>query len=69
MNNKFGRNLIKVMLSLFLFLQSGLFLQAEEEQEAGYRLKEVVVLSRHNIRAPLSYSGSVLGEATPYEWY
>ena len=34
MNNKFGRNLIKVMLSLFLFLQSGLFLQAEEEQEA-----------------------------------
>ncbi|MBQ1320161.1 MAG: histidine-type phosphatase [Solobacterium sp.] len=69
MNNKFGRNLIKVMLSLFLFLQSGLFLQAEEEQEAGYRLKEVVVLSRHNIRAPLSGSGSVLGEATPYEWY
>jgi len=34
-----------------------------------YRLKEVVVLSRHNIRAPLSTKGSALDTATPYTWY
>lgn len=34
-----------------------------------YTLKQVVVLSRHNIRSPLSGSGSVLGDATPHEWF
>ena len=35
----------------------------------GYTLEQVVVLSRHNIRAPLSGSGSVLGDITPHEWF
>lgn len=35
----------------------------------GYELEEVVVLSRHNIRSPLSSKDSVLGKATPYEWF
>ena len=34
----------------------------------GYTLKQVVVLSRHNIRAPLSTTGSALDKATPYKW-
>jgi glucose-1-phosphatase len=34
----------------------------------AYRLKQVVVLSRHNIRAPLSTNGSVLDRATPHTW-
>ena len=34
----------------------------------AYKLQEVVVLSRHNIRAPLSTSGSVLDLSTPYTW-
>ena len=34
----------------------------------GYILEQVVVLSRHNIRSPLSGSGSVLTEITPHEW-
>ena len=34
-----------------------------------YTLKEVVVLSRHNIRAPLSSNGSVNELATPHEWF
>ncbi|MDO4536771.1 MAG: histidine-type phosphatase [Coriobacteriales bacterium] len=34
----------------------------------GYTLKQVVVLSRHNIRAPLSTGDSVLAKATPHEW-
>lgn len=33
-----------------------------------YQLKEAVVLSRHNIRSPLSDSKSALGRLTPHEW-
>lgn len=34
-----------------------------------YTLEQVVALSRHNIRSPLSGEGSVLGNATPYAWF
>lgn len=34
----------------------------------NYRLEQVVVLSRHNIRAPLSTNGSALAKATPNQW-
>lgn len=33
-----------------------------------YTLKEVVILSRHNIRSPLSDNGSALGKLTPHRW-
>ena len=36
---------------------------------SNYSLKQVVVLSRHNIRSPLSEKGSVLDEITPHEWF
>ena len=35
----------------------------------GYSLEQVVVLSRHNIHAPLSGKGSALDTMTPHEWY
>ncbi len=35
----------------------------------GYSLEQVVVLSRHNIRAPLSGAGSALDTITPHEWF
>ncbi len=35
----------------------------------GYRLEKAVVLSRHNIRSPLSGAGSALGTLTPHEWF
>ena len=35
---------------------------------APYRLEQVVVLSRHNLRAPLSSNGSVPDELTPHSW-
>lgn len=35
----------------------------------GYTLEQVVVLSRHNIRSPLSGKDSILGQATPHEWF
>ena len=34
-----------------------------------YTLKEVVILSRHNIRSPLSGGGSVLSRITPHQWH
>ena len=34
-----------------------------------YTLSEVVVFSRHNIRAPLSGKGSELERITPHQWY
>lgn len=35
----------------------------------GCTLDQVVVLSRHNIRSPLSGGGSLLGTVTPHEWF
>jgi glucose-1-phosphatase len=35
----------------------------------NYTLERVVILSRHNIRSPLSGKGSVLGDATPHTWF
>ena len=35
----------------------------------GYELEQVVVLSRHNIRSPLSGNGSALASVTPHEWF
>ena len=34
-----------------------------------YKLEQVVVLSRHNIRSPLSGSGSNLAKITTHEWF
>ena len=36
---------------------------------AKYELKEVVVMSRHNIRSPLTSSGAAYKRVTPYEWF
>ena len=38
------------------------------EFKKKYTLSEVVVLSRHNIRSPLSGNGSTLGKMTPHSW-
>ncbi len=35
---------------------------------SDYQLEQVVVLSRHNLRAPLSSNGSVPQELTPHQW-
>lgn len=35
----------------------------------NYQLEEMVVLSRHNIRSPLSGNGSALGNLTPHTWF
>ncbi len=40
-----------------------------DDKEDEYTLKKVIVLSRHNIRSPLSDKDSVLGRITPHEWF
>ena len=42
---------------------------AEETEDKDYTLQQVVVLSRHNIRSPLSEKGSMISEITPQEFF
>ena len=62
---------ISLILTIILFLLTGTTsIKADNESiEDKYTLKEVVVLSRHNIRAPFSTKGSVLDKATPHTWF
>ena len=57
----------------FLFLGISLSAFAQTHRPIGFRerytLKQVVVLSRHNIRSPLSRKRSTLQRITPHEWY
>ena len=34
----------------------------------GYQLQQVLMMSRHNLRAPLATNGSVLQQSTPKSW-
>lgn len=43
-------------------------LQRSDAFKGKYKLKEVVILSRHNIRSPLSTNGSTLSKMTPHKW-
>ncbi|MBP5169646.1 MAG: hypothetical protein ILP14_10680 [Oscillospiraceae bacterium] len=42
---------------------------ADSAEVKPYTLDKVVVLSRHNIRSPLSGSGSLLNDITPHSWF
>lgn len=42
---------------------------ATDTAHNAYQLKEMVVLSRHNIRSPLSGNGSALAKITPHKWF
>lgn len=60
------------MLAAILVL-SGTGLQAQtkhsDDFRARYELKEVVVMSRHNIRSPLSSGGAAYQRVTPHTWF
>lgn len=65
----------KIYLSLILIASltapAVCYAQAQRSKEFKdkYQLEEAVVLSRHNIRAPLSDSKSALGRMTPHKWH
>ena len=56
---------------LLLSVSLSAFTQANRPNgfKERYTLKQVVVLSRHNIRSPLSGIGSAVQRITPHEWY
>lgn len=74
-NNKILTTM-KKLNSFFLLLMLALVspslalaqLQRSADFKGKYKLKEVVILSRHNIRSPLSTNGSTLSKMTPHEW-
>jgi glucose-1-phosphatase len=67
--------MFKASKTLLLFLLLGLSLSAfaqvnrPDDFRERYTLKQVLVLSRHNIRSPLSGRRSTLQRITPHEWY
>ena len=63
------RKHIKTILALLLAAMLAVGPALAEGAQPGYTLERVVVLSRHNIRSPLSGSGSMLNEITPHEWF
>lgn len=59
-----------VLLAGLLLMPAVVSAQTQRSKEFNdkYKLKEAVVLSRHNIRSPLSGHGSALGDMTPHQW-
>ena len=65
------RSVTNLSLLLLMFVcPSFVWAQTKRSPEfkGKYTLKEVVILSRHNIRSPLSDNGSALGKLTPHRW-
>ena len=63
----------KALWALALLLIIGTSAQSQtkrsDEFHAKYQLKEVVVMSRHNIRSPLSSGGAAYTRVTPHKWF
>ena len=75
------KKLIALMMALLMFFAAASFAEnaatdetaeveseGTETAEVPYTLEQVVILSRHNLRAPLSSNGSVPNELTPHSW-
>lgn len=64
------RSIFYSLLILLLLSPSFMMAQLQRSQDFKnkYELKEVVILSRHNIRSPLSTNGSALSRLTPHQW-
>ena len=59
------------MVAAAILAAIGLQAQTKRSDDfrAKYELKEVVVMSRHNIRSPLTSGGAAYMRVTPYEWF
>ena len=68
------KKLLALMTALVMCFGTAAFAEnaadgtAAEAAENPYTLEQVVILSRHNLRAPLSSNGSVPSELTPHSW-
>ncbi|WP_067142543.1 histidine-type phosphatase [Oceanivirga salmonicida] len=59
---------LKLFILLTTIMVGNITLTQENKLKENYKLKEVVVLSRHSVRAPLSAPDSVLGKITNHKW-
>lgn len=57
--------LLAIAVAGTLTMTSGVQAQTAPE---GYQLQQVLIMSRHNLRAPLANNGSVLEQSTPGKW-
>ncbi|MRS13651.1 bifunctional glucose-1-phosphatase/inositol phosphatase [Enterobacteriaceae bacterium RIT691] len=60
-----NKSVIAVAVSATLLVSAGVKAEAAPE---GYQLQQVLIMSRHNLRAPLANNGSVLAQSTPNQW-
>lgn len=63
------RNIFIVLLLMLAASQGWAQLTRSQEFHDKYNLTEVVVFSRHNIRAPMAAPGSLITDITPYTWH
>ena len=67
------KNMKLWMLAAILFISGTMNVFAQLQRTAAfhekYTLRQAVVLSRHNIRSPISTKESLLGRITPHEWF
>lgn len=59
------KSLLAVAVTGAVLLPSAVQAQTTPE---GYQLQQVLMMSRHNLRAPLANNGSVLAQSTPNAW-
>lgn len=64
---RFYKKLITVFVTIIFLFPAAVFAQGLG-QHPGYTLEKVVILSRHNIRAPLSSKDSLISSVTPHSW-
>jgi glucose-1-phosphatase len=60
-----------ILAAILTLCGTGLQAQTKRSDDfrARYELKEVVVMSRHNIRSPLSSGGAAYMRVTPHTWF
>ena len=63
----------RILSMVVVVMMAGTNAQAQmkrsDDFRAKYELKEVVVMSRHNIRSPLSSGGAAYQRVTPHTWF
>ena len=63
------KNSIIVAAALMVAISTQAQTKRTDDFHARYQLKEVVVMSRHNIRSPLTSGGAAYMRVTPHEWF
>ncbi|HEY4466743.1 MAG TPA: bifunctional glucose-1-phosphatase/inositol phosphatase [Klebsiella sp.] len=61
------KSLLATAVVSTILLSAGVQAQEPVAPE-GYQLQQVLIMSRHNLRAPLANNGSVLEQSTPKSW-